>query len=69
MEEKYIEKKNYGFSGEREGMGIRDKVYDDGSKIIARRGKDDRPQDYDSKEKVRILNKRRRIRKNLNDII
>ena len=38
-------------------------------KIQSRRSKDDSPQDYDSKKKVKILNKRRIIRKNLNNII
>ena len=38
-------------------------------RIPSRRGKDDRPQDYNSKEKVRILNDRRTVKKNLPDII
>ncbi len=56
--------KGYQFSGERESMGLRDKIYDDGSKIIGRRGKDHNPRNYNSKEKVRKLTERRIVQKN-----
>lgn len=49
----------------KENIRIKDKFYSDGTKILARRGRDDRPQNYYSKEKVRILTERRKIQKNL----
>lgn len=55
---------NYQFSGERESMGLRNKIYDDGSKIIGRRSKDHNPKEYNSKEKVRKLTERRIVQRN-----
>lgn len=69
MSYEYNKNKGYVFSGLRERMGITDKVYSDGSKILARRGREDRPQDPDYKRKVRILNDRRKIKKNLSNLI
>jgi hypothetical protein len=68
IEKRYLEIEHYG-SKLKESIRAIDKVDENGYKILARRGKDDRPQDYDSKKKVKILSKRRTIRKNLNDLI
>jgi hypothetical protein len=38
-------------------------------RVLSRRGRDDRPKDYNSKNKVKVLTKRRRKRKNLSDTI
>jgi hypothetical protein len=38
-------------------------------RILSRRGRDDRPQEESSKNKVKTLTKRRVIRKNLSDLI
>ncbi len=73
MADEYNKIVNYVFSGLKERMGIKDKVHYDGSKILARRGRDDGPQEYNSKEKVKTLCKRRIIqrnnRKRLNNLI
>jgi hypothetical protein len=61
IERRYLEIEHYGL---KENIRIKDKVYNDGSKILSRRGKDDRPQDYDSRKKVRGLTKVR-IKKKL----
>jgi hypothetical protein len=60
---------NYDNFGYREKIMITDKVYSNGSKILARRGREDRPQTYEAQEKVRILNDRRKVKKNLRDFI
>lgn len=39
------------------------------SRVLSRRGRDDRPQEESSKNKVKVISKRRKIRKNLSDII
>jgi hypothetical protein len=67
IEKRYLEIEHYGV---KESMKILDNInYKDGHKILAKRGRDDRPQEDNSKKKVKALNKRRIIRKNLNDLI
>lgn len=52
-------KETYHFSGIRERIIIRDKIYPDNSKILARRSRDDNPQTKSAKKKVHRLTKRR----------
>ena len=58
---------HYQFSGIKQGFSRNKKYYrqNEKDKISGRRGRDDRPKDYASKEKIRKLNDRRAIRKNL----
>jgi hypothetical protein len=64
---------SYQFLGNREVIRVRDKIYSDGSKIVARRGRKDNPQEKTYQEKIRILNDRRIVQRNygkrLNNLI
>jgi len=49
----------------REGMGINKSYYENGEKILSRRGRDDHPKIESSKKKMIRLIIRRKIKKNI----